>query len=450
MAQAESVHGMWSSRLMFVLAATGSAVGLGNIWRFPYMAGENGGGAFVLVYLLCIALIGIPIMMSEILAGREGRQSPINTMKDLASRSGVSPLWQSLGWLGAIAGFVILSFYGVIAGWAIAYIGSVSSGVFAGQDAAFASQYFQDFTADAGLVVMWQSIFMVLTIIIVARGVGEGLEKAVKYMMPALFVMLLVLIGYSMSSGHFKEGLSFLFSFNFDKLTWEGVLKAMGQAFFTLSLGMGAIIAYGAYMPRNASVLGTATMIALLDTAVALMSGMVIFPLVFANGLEISAGPGLMFITLPLAFGQMEGGQIFGTLFFILVTFAAITSSISLVEPAVAWLVEKTKSSRVTASVIIGGLAWFLGLGSALSSNLLSDFTPFGEMTFFDTMDYLANNIMLPLGGMMVAIFVGWFIDQQIVRDQLELPEYAYKIWRFLVRFIAPLAVFIVFIMAFI
>lgn len=450
MAQAESVHGMWSSRLMFVLAATGSAVGLGNIWRFPYMAGENGGGAFVLVYLLCIALIGIPIMMSEILAGREGRQSPINTMKDLASRSGVSPLWQSLGWLGAIAGFVILSFYGVIAGWAMAYIGSVSAGEFAGQDAAFASQYFEDFTADAGLVVMWQTIFMALTTIIVARGVGEGLEKAVKYMMPALFVMLLVLIGYSMSSGHFKEGLSFLFSFNFDKLTWDGVLGAMGQAFFTLSLGMGAIIAYGAYMPRNASVLGTATMIALLDTSVALMSGMVIFPLVFANGLEISAGPGLMFITLPLAFGQMEGGQIFGTIFFILVTFAAITSSISLVEPAVAWLVEKTKSSRVAAAMIIGGLAWFLGLGSALSSNLLSDFTPFGEMTIFDTLDYLANNIMLPLGGMLVAIFVGWFIDQQIARDQLELPEYAYKIWQFLVRFIAPLAVFIVFIMAFI
>lgn len=449
MASAESVHGMWSSRLMFVLAATGSAVGLGNIWRFPYMAGENGGGAFVLVYLVCIALVGIPIMMSEILAGREGRQSPIHTMKDLAARSSVSPWWQSLGWMGAIAGFVILSFYGVIAGWAMAYVASISTGTFKGVDAVFANQFFSDFTADAGVVVMWQTIFMALTISIVARGVGDGLEKAVKYMMPTLFVLLLVLIGYAMSTGHFVEGLSFLFSFNLDKLTWNSVLMAMGQAFFTLSLGMGSIIAYGAYMPRKSSIFGAATSIAMLDTSVALMSGMAIFPLVFANGLEASAGPGLMFITLPLAFGQMEGGQIFGTAFFILVTFAAITSSISLVEPAVAWLVEKTRISRAKAAATIGSLAWLLGLGSALSFNLMSDFTLIGKMTFFDTMDYLANNIMLPLGGLIIAIFVGWFVDKRIPRDQLSMPEGAYKIWQFLVRFIAPAAVFIVFVMSF-
>ncbi|MDZ7684053.1 MAG: sodium-dependent transporter [Gammaproteobacteria bacterium] len=303
----ESMHGMWSSRLMFVLAAAGSAVGLGNIWRFPYVAGENGGGAFVLMYLLCIALIGVPIMTAEILLGRSGRQSPINSMRLLAARSGANPLWQLIGWMGALAGFMILSFYGVIAGWAMHYVFENAAGTFVGATGEVATETFNSFTANVWKVVGWQTAFMLLTISIVARGVGEGLEKTVKYLMPALFVLLLVLVGYSMSSGHFGEGLSFLFGFKLERLTWAAVLMAMGQAFFTLSLGMAAIMTYGAYMPKDSSIIGTAGMIAALDTAVAILSGMVIFPLVFANGLESSAGPGLMFVTLPLAFGQLPG-----------------------------------------------------------------------------------------------------------------------------------------------
>lgn len=447
----ESMHGMWSSRFMFILAAAGSAVGLGNIWRFPYVAGENGGGAFVLVYLGCIALIGWPIMTSEILLGRAGRQSPINTMRELTLRSGANPGWQGLGWLGAAAGFVILSFYGVIAGWAMYYVISLASGAFTGADADFASAAFDTFTKDAGQVVFWQTLFMALTTLIVARGVGQGLETTVKYLMPMLFILLLVLVAYAaVTTGHFIEGVSFLFSFNLEKLSWNGVLMAMGQAFFTLSLGMGAIMAYGSYMPKNASIPGTAATIALLDTGVALMSGLVIFPLVFANGLEVSAGPGLMFITLPLAFGHMEGGQIFGTIFFVLVTFAAITSSISLVEPAVAWLVERARLSRWQAAVAVGGLAWFIGLGSAFSFNIWSDVKLPGGLDFFSTMDFVANNIMLPLGGMLIALFAGWFIDQQISREELSLNETAFRMWRFLARFIAPVAVFIVFIMTFV
>jgi NSS family neurotransmitter:Na+ symporter len=447
----ESVHGMWSSRLMFVLAAAGSAVGLGNIWRFPYVAGENGGGAFVLVYLGCIFLIGVPIMTAEILLGRAGRQSPINAMRDLVSHSNASPLWQVIGWMGALAGFMILSFYAVIAGWALSYLFQMGSGAFSGADAGQAAAAFNELTGDVVSVVGWHTVFMLMTIGIAARGVGAGLEATVKVLMPALFFLLIVLVVYSaVTSGRFVDGLSFLFSFNIEKLTWDGVLMAMGQAFFTLSLGMGAIMAYGAYIPKDVSIISTATTIALLDTSVALMSGLVIFPLVFANGLESSAGPGLMFVTLPLAFGQMTGGALFGAIFFLLVTFAAITSSISLLEPAIAWLIERLKTTRVKAAVIVGGVAWFIGLGSAFSFNIWSDVYFINEMTFFDLMDYVSNNILLPLGGVFIALFAGWAIDQEITRDQLSTSSpLVYNAWRFLTRFIAPAAVFSVFLLAF-
>lgn len=451
MAPSESVHGMWSSKLMFILAAAGSAVGLGNIWRFPYLAGEHGGGVFVLVYLGCIFLIGIPIMSSEILLGRAGRQSPINTMQELTRQSGANPFWQVVGWMGALAGFMILSYYAVIAGWAISYIFQMGSGAFNGADAEFVTQAFATFTGDVWSVVGWHALFMVATIFIAARGVGKGLETTVKYLMPALFFLLVVLVIYAaVTSGHFMEGVSFLFAFNIEKFSWDAVLSAMGQAFFTLSLGMGAIMAYGAYMPRGASIIGTATTIAFLDTGVALMSGLIIFPLVFANGLESSAGPGLMFITLPLAFGQMAGGQIFGMIFFVLVTFAAITSSISLVEPAVAWVVEKLEISRVGAAIAVGSLAWLVGLGSAFSTNIWEEVHIIGNMTFFDTMDYVSNNIMLPVGGVLIALFAGWILDKKIVEEQMSLDLKVYPIWRILVRFVAPLAVSVVFVMAFV
>ncbi|MFB0968640.1 MAG: sodium-dependent transporter, partial [Pseudomonadales bacterium] len=421
MSAPESVHGMWSSRLMFILAASGSAVGLGNIWRFPYVAGENGGGAFVIVYLACIFLIGIPILSSEILLGREGRQSPIHTMKTLTKTSGANGAWQFIGWMGALAGFVILSYYSVVAGWAMAYVFEMGSGVFVNADGATASQVFADFTGSPGKVVLWHSIFMLLTMFIVARGITEGLERTVKYLMPALFALLLVLVGYAMNSGHFMEGVAFLFSFDFDKLTGAGVLMAMGQAFFTLSLGMGAIMTYGAYMPKDASILSSATSIALIDTSMALLSGLVIFPLVFANGLESSAGPGLMFVTIPIAFGSMSGGTFFGVMFFVLVSFAAITSAISLVEPALAWFVEKLNTSRRNGAIVVCTIAWALGLGSAFSTNIGSELYLLPGMTFFDSMDYVSNNIMLPLGGMLIALFTGWFLSQDIVARQLQI-----------------------------
>jgi NSS family neurotransmitter:Na+ symporter len=436
---------------MFILAAAGSAVGLGNIWRFPYVAGENGGGAFVIAYLVCIFLIGVPIMIAEIALGRAGRKSPINTMRDLTAKSDAWVGWQLIGWMGAIAGFMILSFYSVIAGWSVAYLFEMASGIFAGADGDFANAHFSGFTGNVWEVVGWHSLFMLLTTFIAARGVGKGLEAAVKYLMPALFVLLVLLVFWAaIGSGHFVEGLSFLFAFKTDQFSGESMLIAMGQAFFTLSLGMGAIMAYGAYLPKGASIVNSAVIIAVLDTAVALLSGMVIFPIVFAHGLEPSAGPGLMFITLPIAFGQMAGGQMFGTLFFLLVSFAAITSAISIGEPAVAWLVEKVKVSRVTGAIIVGGLAWLLGLGSAFSFNVWSDVTLLPGRSFFDTMDFVSNNVILPIGGILIGLFAGWFLDQKILAEQLEgTPKIVIKLLRVLMRLIAPVCIFVVFVMTF-
>ncbi len=444
----ESIHGMWSNRWIFILAATGSAVGLGNIWKFPYITGENGGGAFVLVYLLCIAVIGIPIMMAEVLLGRRGRQSPINTMKALAKKEGRSTAWSLLGWSGVLAGFLILSYYAVIAGWALAYVLKAGSGAFAGGAAEDIKGLFGSLVSNPGELIFWHTLFMVMTMAVVARGVKKGLEKAVRLLMPALFVLLLIMVGYAINTGEFAQGLSFLFSPDFSKLTADGILIAMGHAFFTLSLGMGAIMIYGSYMPHEASIAKTSIIVALADTAVALLAGMAIFPIVFANGLEPGAGPGLIFQTLPIAFGSMEGGTFFGTLFFILLVFAAWSSAISLIEPAVAWLVENKGWSRMKASVVCGVATWLAGLGTVFSFNIWAEATLWGK-TVFDLLDYLTSNIMLPLGGLFIAVFAGWIMKSSSTADELSLGEsIAFPLWRFLVRFVTPVAVIIVFLNA--
>jgi len=440
-----SKHGQWSSRLAFIFAATGSAVGLGNIWKFPYITGENGGGAFVLVYLLCIFLIGAPIMMAEILLGRRGRQSPINTMRDLAKEAGAARYWSWLGWLGVVAGFLILSYYSVIAGWSMAYVVRVSSSVFEGATADGVSSIFGQFIADPEKLLGWHSLFMIMTMLVVARGV-KGLERAVRFLMPTLLVLLLLLVGYAMKQGAFEQAVSFLFSADFSKITSDSVLTAMGHAFFTLSLGMGSIMVYGSYLPNNVSIGTTTILIAIADTAVALLAGLAIFPLVFANGLEPGSGPGLIFQTLPIAFGHMAYGSFFGGLFFLLLVFAAWTSSISLIEPAVAWLVENKNMSRMRACIWAGMVTWVLGIGTVLSFNVTADVTIFGK-TFFDLLDYLTANILLPLGGLSIAIFVGWVMSRDDSKAELNIKnERFYEVWRFLLRYISPAAVIIVFL----
>ncbi len=444
--QTTSIHGEWSGKLAFVLAATGSAVGLGNIWKFPYITGENGGGAFVLVYLLCIALIGIPIMMAEILLGRRGRQSPMNTMALLAREAGASPAWKLLGVMGVIAGFLILSFYSVIAGWALAYIERAATGAFSGLDKTGVEQLFSGLVGDWEKLLGWHTLFMVLTVVVVARGVRKGLERAVSILMPLLFVILVLLVGYAIAQGDFSRAVDFMFKPDFSKLSGEAILIAMGHSFFTLSLGMGAIMIYGSYLPSHVSIGQVTLVVAIADTVVALLAGLAIFPIVFAQGLEAGAGPGLIFQTLPLAFGQMPGGVVIGTLFFIMLTFAAWSSAISLIEPAVTWMVERTPLERTSAAFTAGFIAWLLGIGTVLSFNEWSDVTWLGR-TFFDNLDFLTTNILLPLGGLLICIFTAWVMRRKDVLDELELPDGAlFELWHFLIRFFAPAAVVVIFL----
>ncbi len=447
----KSIHGQWTNRTVFILAATGSAVGLGNIWKFPYIAGENGGGTFVLVYLLCIALIGVPIMMAEIMLGRRGKQSPINTMLALAKDEGRNPGWVWLGWMGVLAGFLILSYYSVIAGWAMSYVFRTAGGMFIGVTADGVNSIFTDLVTDPERLLAWHTIFMVMTMAVVARGVKHGIERAVTYLMPLLFGLLIIIVIYSMTTGYFMEGVRFLFTPG--EINGKAILIAMGHAFFTLSLGMGAIMVYGSYLSRKHSIVQASLLIALADTVVALLAGLAIFPIVFANGLEPGAGPGLIFQTLPIAFGHMQAGTLVGVVFFTLLVFAAWTSAISLIEPAVAYLVENKGYNRIYASVWIGILTWLVGLGTVFSFNIWKDKTLtipyiFEKLTFFDTLDYLTANIMLPLGGLFIALFAAWVMKESSTREELDTYPLLYKIWNFLISFITPLAVIVVFLKA--
>ncbi len=447
MQEKKSIHGAWASRWIFILAATGSAVGLGNIWKFPYITGENGGGAFVLVYLFCILLVGVPIMMAEVLIGRRGRQSPINAMKDVAVEAGRSPNWSMVGWMGVLAGFMIFSFYSVVAGWVLHYIAGMGVGDYVGISGADAGQAFNDLLADPQTLLIWHTIFVVMVMLVIAGGVKTGLENAVKFLMPALFVLLLVMLGYSMQTEGFSKGWDFLFHFDTSELSWDAVLVALGHAFFTLSLGMGAIMAYGSYMPKKTSIGGSVVMIAFMDTLVALIAGLVIFPIVFTNGMDPGAGPGLMFVTLPVAFGQMPGGQIFGFVFFLLVGIAAWTSAISLIEPAAAWLVEKFAWHRVPACIFLGVIVWGLGVAALGSFNFISDFKIF-SFNVFDFLDFMTANVMLPLGGLFIAIFTGWFVTRHMSEDELAISSpLLFKAWYISLRFIAPVAVAAIFVL---
>ncbi|MEJ2687231.1 MAG: sodium-dependent transporter [Gammaproteobacteria bacterium] len=441
-----SIHGEWSSRFAFILAATGSAVGLGNIWRFPYITGENGGGAFVLVYLLCVVLIGVPIMMAEIMLGRRGRQTPVNTMRTLAEEAGRLPVWEGIGWLGMAAGFLILSFYSVVGGWTLAYVIRTGVGVFNGATAQGVRSIFASFTEDPERLLAWHTIFMVMTIVVVSRGVRSGLEQAVRFLMPGLFLLLLVLVGYGMGTGKFDVAVHYLFNLNFERLSPKAVLDAMGQAFFSLSLGMGAIMIYGSYLSHTASIARTTFIIAFMDTLVALLAGLVIFPIVFGYGLPVQKGTGLIFMTLPIAFGEMPGGAFFGMLFFILLVFAAWTSAISLLEPIVTWLVENRGMNRVKASAWAGMAAWALGVVCLLSLNVWDQYTLFGK-NFFGLVDFLTANIMLPLGGLLIAVFAAWRMPRQASSDELGMGDgIRYRIWRALVRYLAPVAIILVFL----
>jgi len=442
----KSVHGAWSSRYAFILAATGSAVGLGNIWKFPYITGEHGGGAFVLVYLVCVLLIGIPIMIAETMLGRRSQRNPVETMELLTEEAGADSNWHYLGWMGVIAGVLILSYYSVIAGWASAYIVKAFAGSFFDADGAAIKGIFTDFVASPMQLIFWHSLFMLATMMIVVRGVNNGLEKALQFLMPTLFVLMILLVGYAMTTGSYTRGLHFIFMPDFSKLTGDSVLTAMGHAFFTLSLGMGAIMVYGSYLPKGISIAKTVFLIAGADTVVALLAAIAIFPIVFANNLHPDSGPGLIFQTLPVAFGAMTGGWLMGILFFVMLVIAALTSSISLIEPVVEWLVEDKDFSREKACIWSGLATWLLGLGTVFSFNVWSNFK-FFDRTIFQLLDYLTANLMLPIGGFCIAVFAGWIMKRQHSEQELNMTNVAgYQVWKILISYVAPSAVFFVFL----
>ncbi len=445
MSQLKLSKDSWSSQTVFILAAVGSAVGLGNIWKFPYITGENGGGAFVLVYLACILLIGLPVLMSEIALGRSGKANPVQAMANLARENGASKLWALLGFNGVLAGALILSFYTVIAGWAIAYFFQSLFGAFNNITAVEVGVHFDGLLANPYELLFWHTVMAVVTIVIVSKGVKGGLEKAVNFMMPGLLLILLVLLGYATTTGSFGQSFNFLFSADFSKLTWESVLAAMGHAFFTLSIGLGTMMVYGSYLPKKYSIVKASLWIVFADTAVALLAGLVIFSIVFANGLEAGSGPGLLFQTLPIAFGQMTAGWFFGTLFFALVVMAALSSAISLIEPVVSWFDQNWGIKREKAAWILGFIIWFVGIGTVLSFNEWKDIHFLGERTFFDSIDFLTTNIMLPLGGLLMTVFVGWVMNKETRESEIELSDNWMRYFVFDLRWVAPVAVMVVF-----
>lgn len=483
----ESGHLQWSDRTSFFLAATGAAVGLGNIWKFPYVAGENGGGAFVIMYLLFVLLMGVPLFMSEVIIGQRGRKSASQSIRIIAEQDNASRHWAWVGLIAILCGFLILSYYSVVGGEVMAYIIRIASGQFEGQSADAVRYLYNNFRSNSETLLAWHTLFMVLTGIIVARGVYRGLEKAVSFLMPVLVGLLLILVANALHADTFINGASFLFDPDFKKLfylrdslgqylldaqgayqfTFKGTMAAMGHAFFTLGLGVGTIIIYSTYLKGTISIAATSVSVAMADTFIALLAGLAIFPIVFAYGLSAEQGPGLVFTTLPIAFGSMEYGTFLGTIFYLLLFFAALTSAIALMEPGIVWMMEKFKMTRVQAVTWYGITCWLLGIVSVFSvagttlrdilesvSVFLDTGVPelrhrFFDLNGFQLLDALVTLVLLPAIGLLIAVLSGWIIRSDNTRDALHMKRpFFYKLWLFMVRYVTPVLVLVVFVFA--
>ncbi len=427
----------WGSRFGFVMAAAGSAVGLGNIWKFPYVTGENGGGAFLLLYLAFILIFGLSLVIAEMAIGRMSQKNPVGAFKALAGGA-----WPLIGYLGVGTGFIILSFYIVIAGWTMAYMVFMLSGALSSPDSAAIAGVFTDYIGNGTLSVTTAVLFMLVCCAVVAGGVGRGIERASRLLMPALFVMLLFLVGRAVTLDGAGEGLAFYLKPDFSKVTADTLTAAIGQAFFSLSLGMGALITYGSYLSRSERLPGSALMVVGLDTVVALLAGLMILPAVFAYSLDPAAGPGLTFITLPVVFAQMPAGAFFGFVFFALLFVAALTSAVSLLEVVVAYLVDEKRMTRTRAVIGSALVCLILGIPSALSQGAV-DGLVFGGQSFLDWAAQLTD-ILLPLGGLLTSLFVGWVLGPRLVDEITNHGEVPFPLagaWLFVCRFIAPLGI---------
>lgn len=444
-------HATWTSRSAFLLATIGAAVGLGNLWRFPYIAGENGGGGFVLLYFGFVLLLGLPLVAGEMLLGRRGHQSAVTTMAELARSQKAQPYWRVIGWLSLIIPIVGLSYYAVVAAWTMDYFVLSVSDAFRGLDADSTQSMFGGRISQPIRQALLHGAFMAMTVYVVARGVNSGIERFARYMMPALFGILILLVLFGMTQGHFGEAAAFLFEPDFSEITGKSVLIALGQALFSLAIGVGVLITYSAYMPPGFSLQKSALIVCTGDTLIAVLAGLAIFPIVFGNGLDPGEGPSLIFITLPVAFGNMPAGHLVGPLFFLLLFFAAYTTALGMLEPMISWLSERAGGKRPLLTALTGAATWLLGLASVFSFSVLSDFHPLAglriDMTFFDILDFGIANLLLPLNAFLIAVFVGWILKEDVAVD--EFGPHARRwiaFWRLSVRYVAPIAIALVFI----
>ena len=441
----------WGSRIGFILAAAGSAVGLGNIWKFPYVTGENGGGIFVLVYLACVVLVGLPVMIAEILIGRTTQSSPVGAFKSLA---GTRSPWVGMGWLGVVSAFILLSFYSVVAGWSLHYTWLSISGQLAGLGPENMAPVFGNLNRSVEANLFWHLIFMGLTIAVVFGGVSKGVERWSRILMPALLIMMLVLLGNSLTLDGFGKAVQFLFGFHQDKFTAAGALEALGHAFFSLSLGMGAMLTYGSYLRRRDDIVGASVTISALDTCIALVASLMLFPIIFSYGMEPAAGPGLVFISVPIALSQMPGTTFLATVFFALLVFAALTSAISMLEVATSYLIDQRGWQRRRAAVAAGLTTALVGLPSALSGGTHlfgSGMEALVGRNWFDSLDYLVTNWMLPLGGLGMALFTAWRMNQRLRQAEFLLGSRLrgfYQSWLFLLKYPVPVAILLIFLNA--
>ena len=429
----------WGSKLGFILAAAGSAVGLGNIWRFPYITGQYGGAAFVLVYLAIVFVLGFSVMLAEMAIGRKAQLNAVGSFQKLKGG-----MWPIVGWMGVAAGFMILSFYAVIGGWTNKYFVHSFTGLMGEAAAGKAGDVFGAFVTNTTQVVLFQALFMIMTTWVVYKGIGEGIEKYCKILMPALFVILLILIVRSVTLEGAGKGLEFYLKPDFSKITGPTIAAALGQAFFSLSLGMGCMITYGSYVDKQTTLPSAAIQVCLIDTAVAVLAGLAIFPAVFAFGVDAGAGPGLTFVTLPSVFAKMPGGPIWSALFFLLLFIAALTSAISLLEVVAAYFIDKGWS-RPKAAWSMGFLIFLLGVPSAMS---LAGAPKIAGKDFLDAMDFIASNVLLPLGGVFIALFVGWVWTADARKEVANEGTHSFgmmEIWIWVCRVIAPLAILYIF-----
>ena len=447
----------WSSRSAFVLAAVGSAVGLGNMWRFPAEAGENGGGAFVLFYILCVVLIGLPILLSEVLIGRHGQSNAPESVRRVAEESGQSTRWAILADFGVLGAFMVLSFYCVVGGWVLYYIGVFASdlmstgltgGAFEGRPPAEIEGLWPGLYGNPGLMVGLHVVFITITLFFVARGVSSGIEWVATWLMPTFFVLFLAITIYGATTGGFDEAVAYLFTFDFSKLTAPVMLAAVGQAFFSLSLGVAGMMTYGAYVGRDVNLASTSGIIAGADTAVALLAGLCIFPIVFAAGLEANAGPGLMFQSLPIAFQQMPFGSLIGMLFFVMVFFAALTSSVSLLEAPTAWFKDRAGLPRAVATTIVGGGALVLGALAAWFWGVpvpgVSTMAVFDGQDLFNVLDTVTSKVLMPVGAILTSLFVGWVASRRLIDNENGLSGGLHHTWLGLVRYLCPIVLLVI------